>query len=387
MTTEPTPTDSGAPDEQAGSATPAAFDFLSLVLQGVAPELKPVTLLAYDIDAFERDAALFSAQLGIPVDELLEIAAEARAGSDPTADKRPGQHVVSRSALAAWCTGTSRRAGDQLIWPYSLDNGPETPIDPTDVGKVTHFVQVDSVRTEQAWETVENTLRDDVRRLAVSPNLNDPRLVEKVKKIVALHWARSIETRDAIEAMSSRTVATKKAEYQQQPEKVDELYRMKPGNTAKVLSESERNDFVDEFLARSQWIFTSGTYFRFDVVYLFRAALEQMERLKVQILRAPTGSEFLVGDTPVIKLDEHGVPRGRKNPIAIRQAVSVLMPLSPRFMVVLDNLSRDFTISAADVRKYNSWQLGQASSHVFMHPTATSLMTWVENTRPPTATS
>ena len=186
MMTEPPPTDSGRSDEPVGSATPSAFDFLTFVLQGVAPELKPVTLLAYDIDAFERDAALFSAQLSIPVDELLEIAADARAGSDPTADKRPGQHVVSRSLLAAWCTGTSRRAGDQLIWPYSLDNGPETPIDPTDVGKVTHFVQVDSVRTVQGWETVENTLRDEVRRLAASPNLSDPKLVEKVKKIVAL---------------------------------------------------------------------------------------------------------------------------------------------------------------------------------------------------------
>lgn len=103
------------------------------------------------------------------------------------------------------------------------------------------------------------------------------------------------------------------------------------------------------------------------------------------VLRAPSGSEFLIGDLPVVKLDDHGVRRGSANPIPIGNAISVVMPLSPRFMVVLDNLGGDLTIPATDVQKYNIWQLEAARERVFVHPTANSLMAWVEKTRPPTA--
>lgn len=373
------------PNQTDGSGTPAAFGFLKTIMPGVPPELQPLLVLGYDVDAFEKDSAGFASQLGIPVEEVLEIAAEARMGSDVSSDKRPRQHVVSRSVLAAWSTGTSRNAGNQEIWPYSIKTGPETPIDPTYVGIVPDFVKVDSKRTEQKWEEVENTLRQVVGQLEASPNINDPVLIEKVKRIIALHSARSIETLEAVESLCTVGVANVKTSLLQAPDLVDVRYRQALGDPSAVLSESAREEFVELLTKRAERIFTSGTWFRFDVIYLFRRSLELMDRLKLQVLRAPGGSEFLIGDSPVVKLDDHGVRRGSENPIPIGNAVSVLMPLSPRFMVVLDNLGGDATISAAEVQKYNLWQLEAAHERVFMHPTANSLMTWVEKSRPPIA--
>ena len=118
---------------------------------------------------------------------------------------------------------------------------------------------------------------------------------------------------------------------------LDARYQQASGDASAVLSESARKDFVELLTRRAELIFTSGTWFRFDVIYLFRRSLELMDRLKLQVLRPPSGSEFLIGDSPVVKLDDHGVRRGSANPIPIGNAISVLMPLSPRFMVVLDN--------------------------------------------------
>jgi hypothetical protein len=371
-------------EKLSGPTQPAAFDFLKTIMPGVAPELQPLLTLGYDIDSFEKDAPMFAEQMGVPVDELVELAAEARTGSDPTSDKRPRQHVVSRSLLAGFSTGTSRRAGDQEIWPYSFADGREAPIDPTCVGIVPDFVKVDSRRTEQKWEEVENTLRDTVGQLEATPNLHDSVLVEKVKKIVALHWARSIETLEAVDSTYTRMIVDNKAALLRQPEKLDQLYRLKTGDHSAVLAESARKQFVDQYLSRFEWIFTSGTWFRFDVIYFFRRSMELLDRLNVQVLRAPTGSDFLIGDTPVVKLDERGERRGLMNPIQIGNATTVLMPLTSRFMVALDSLTADHTVTVDEVRRFNAWQLEAARERVFMHPAATALMAWVEKSRVPT---
>jgi hypothetical protein len=372
-------------DEKLGGPTqPAAFDLLKTIMPSVAPELQPLLTLGYDIDSFEKDAPMFAEQMGVPVEELVELATEARTGSDPTSDKRPRQHVVSRSLLAGFSTGTSRRAGDQEIWPYSLAGGRETPIDPTCVGIVPDFVKVDSRRTEQKWEEVENTLRDTISQLEATPDLHEPVLVEKVKKIVALHWARSIETLEAVESTYTGMIVDKRAALLRQPELLDQLHRLKTGDQSAVLAESARKQFVDQWLDRLDWIFTSGTWFRFVVIYFFRRSMELLALLNVQVLRAPAESEFLIGDSPVVKLDEHGVRRGVMNPIQIGNATSVLMPLTPLFMVALDSLTADHTVTVDEVRRYNTWQLEAARERVFMRPAATALMAWVEKSRPPT---
>jgi hypothetical protein len=237
-----------------------------------------------------------------------------------------------------------------------------------------------------AWEPIETTIRDVVARLEASPNLNDPGFVEKVKKIVALHWARSIETLEAVEQTWAEVVRNTKQWLIDHPDVVDDRYRQASGDPHAVLSESARKDFVDMNGKRAEWVFTSGTWFRFDVIYFLRRAQEEWADFKVQVLRAPAGSEFLIGDKPVVKIDGNGERRGSEHPIAVGEAASVLLPFSPKIAVVLDNLPRDVEITAAAVRRYNEWQLRAARERVFMHPSASSLITWVEKTRPPTAT-
>lgn len=387
MVTGPTdPTDPNDPAEptdstNSSSATPTAFEFLKALLPGYPPELVPLFVLAYDIDAFEADAANFTKQTGIPESELLAIAAEARKGSDPMADKRPGQHVVSRSVLVAWCTGANRQ--NQLIWPYSLHAGRESPTNPSDVGKVYDFVKVDSKRTEQEWEPVENKLRQAVADIENGTGFADPACVQTIKEVIALHYARSIETLETVEKLFDTTIENKKAAMLRQPEDLDRLYEAKTGDATGLKDDDAREAFVDAFHGRLRWIFNSGTYFRFRVVYLFHAALDLIAPMKVQVLRAPPGSEFLISDAPVITADASSNRRGVRDNIAIGNADSVLMPLSPHVTVALDNLAGDFPVDAAYVRKLNTWQLEAAKHHVFLHPSS-SLMSWVEVMRPAT---
>lgn len=362
------------------SATPTAFEFLSALLPGCPPELVPLLILAYDVDAFEVDAANLAQETGIPESELLAIAAEARKGSDPIADRRPGQHVVSRSVLVAWCTGSNRN--NQLIWPYSLQTGPEPPVNPSEVGKVFDFVKVDSKRTEQEWEQVENRLRQAVADVQSGTGLADPACLQTIKELIALHYARSIETLETVENLFTTTIETRKAAMLRQREALDRLYEAKTGDSTGLKDDKAREAFVDEFHNRLLWIFNSGTYFRFRVVYLFHAALALIAPKKLQVLRAPTGSEFVISDAPVITSDATGNRRGVRNGVAIGNAASVLMPVSPSVTIALDDVARDFTVTAAYVRTVNTWQLEAAKHHVFLLP-GSSLMSWVEATRPP----
>lgn len=361
------------------SATPVAFEYLKALLPGCPPELVPLFVLAYDIDAFEADVSSFAKQTGIPESELLAIAAEARKGSDPLADRRPGQHVVSRSILVAWSTGTNRK--NQLTWPYSLQTGREPLANPSDVGKVYDFVKVDSKRTEQEWERVETKVRQAVADIESGTGLTNPPCVDTIKELIALHYARSIETLEIVEKLFDTMMYNKKAAMLRQREALDRLYEAKTGDAAGLKDDAARGAFVDEFHGRLRWIFNSGTYFRFRVVYLFHAALGLIAQKKVQVLRAPTGSEFLISDAPVITADAGGNRRGARNNIAIGNADSVLMPLSPRVTIALDNLPGDFSVDAAYVRQLNTWQLEAAMHHVFLHP-GSSLMSWVEVMRP-----
>ncbi len=360
------------------SATPSAFEYLKTLLPDCPPELVPLLVLAYDIDGFEADATNFAQQTGISESELLSIAEQARRGSDPGAEARPGQHVVSRSLLVAWCTGTNRK--NQLIQPYSLQTGREAPANPSDVGKVYDFVKVDSKRTEQEWEAVENKLRRAVADIESGTGLSDPTCVQTIKEAVALHYARSIETLETVEKTFETFMENNKAAMLRQPDLLDRLYMAKTGDTMGLKDDDAREAFIDEFLGRLRWLFNSGTYFRFRVVYLFRASLDLIIQRKLQVLRAPTGSEFLISDAPVITTDASGNRRGVCNDVPIGNADSVIMPLSPRVTIALDPLSRDFILDEAYVRKLNTWQLEAAKQHVFMYPNS-PLMSWVEATR------
>jgi hypothetical protein len=178
------------------------------------------------------------------------------------------------------------------------------------------FVKVDSKRTEQEWEPVENKLRQAVADIENGTGLADPACVQTIKEVIALRYARSIETLETVEKLFDTTIENKKAAMLRQREVLDRLYQAKTGDAAGLKDDDAREAFVDAFHGRFRWIFNSGTYFRFRVVYLFHAALDLIAPMKVQVLRAPPGSEFLISDAPVITADASGNRRGVRNNIA-----------------------------------------------------------------------
>lgn len=359
-----------------------AFQTLAPLL-GSAPEVAAVFALGYDIDRFEAEIIEFASATGIPVTELWELAADARQGSDPAAPVRPGQHVVSRALLVSWCTGNRKR--DQRIWPYSLELGPLRPMSPSDVAKVERFVRIDSERTEMLWGTVETKLKQAVADIEAGTGLANPACIGTIKQAIALHYARSIEMLEAVERTFSPFVVAQKAAFLSDHASLDRLYEMKTRDAAGLQTEDARAAFVNAFFSRLEQLYASGTYFRFRVCYYFHTVSRLIDHLSLQVLRAPPGSEFLIGDVPVITSNATGDQRGVRNHVPIGDAATVVMPLSPRITVALDPVEADFTVDAAYVRRLNTWQVEAARYQVFTPPWSTSLMAWVTSLRPPTA--
>ena len=125
--------------------------------------------------------------------------------------------------------------------------------------------------------------------------------MQAIKEVIALHYARSIETLETVERMFGSMMEKNRAAMLRQPDLLDRLYEAKTGDAAGLRDDPAREAFADGFLGRLWWLSNSGTYFRFRVIYLYQASLDWIAPLKVQVLRAPSGSEFLISDAPSLR--------------------------------------------------------------------------------------
>lgn len=63
-------------------------------------------VLAYGLDRFESELSDIVAASGVPLEDLQELAEEARLGSNSSAPKVKDQHLVTKALLREWCSPT-----------------------------------------------------------------------------------------------------------------------------------------------------------------------------------------------------------------------------------------------------------------------------------------
>jgi hypothetical protein len=344
------------------SGKPAAFAFM-LTLLAQSPENVALFVLGYGLADFRMDVAAFAAASGIPEADLYEIADSAEQGQDDNSPKRSDQHVVSRVVL--------RRFGDpttKLIGNHSIQYGLRKPTGPGGLGWVKDFVKIDSAATEGLWGTTESKLPDALAAADTQTVFDSTEHVATIKKAIALHYGRSIDVLDQYEDLWQQMLATKRAGLNASAAATDAIFTLKTGDATGKPDDAMRESLAKEWMQRLTDIYETGVGFRFRVQHNFREATAMITSAGLEVLRPPSGSEFLIGDVPVITTDATGHVRGIAAGIPIGSAATVAMPLGPRLLVALGPKNIYAELDAKYVERLNTWQIQAAKRAVYFRP-------------------
>lgn len=206
-------------------------------------------------------------------------------------------------------------------------------------------------------------------------------LVDIIRKGIALHYARSFDVKETYDTFSGDFLAAKEADYRSNPALIEHLHQLKTKSAA-TPTPAEREAIIKEFLAGPAHLRDSGIMFRYRVVHYFKSASTHIGDVGLELLRAPAGSEFVIGDVPVITTDKTGHQRGIAAGVPIGSARVVVMPLSPTLSVALARTNRDEVIPAGAVERLNLWQIEAAKRGVFTRK-GSPLLEWIPTIRPP----
>jgi hypothetical protein len=344
-----------------------------------SPEKVMLFLLGYGADRFEREIPDLARVSGVPEGRLRELLAEARQGDSATSPRVPEQHVVTKALLARWCDQT--KDGPRM-GHYSLEYGPRPPTSPTSVAKLTNFVKFDSQRTEKLWGLTESGLPAALAAADAGTLFTSPAQVRTIKDAIALHYARSLDVLDGHDDLWREGLEVAKGRFLEDPEHLSHVYFLKTGIHLPLTATSAHELIADELVQRTRDLFSSGVAFRFRVVDLFNAASVVVAGAGLELLRPQNGSEFVIGDVPVITTDRSGHHQGISAGVPIGSAATVFLPLGPYLGVALGPRDQDVDLGADYVERLNTWEVQAAHRGVFTR-VGSPLIAWAATIRPP----
>lgn len=313
-------------------------------------------------DAFEAHSAELAPLCGVSQARLRELVAIGRQALSDTSPKVREQHLVSRVLLREFCRADADGGG--MLVSHALSSGRNRPTGPGGVAYREHFVKIDSKETERIWGRVEQELPAALSAANTRRILGQPEHLAAIKEAVALHFARSPDVLDGQAVTLRQAIDTLHAEYVRNWPLVEALYYMKH-RLYPPHGDRARHEIADDLLAQTRQLADSGALFRLRVVDLFEKACEMAGWMGVRILR-PRRGEFLIGDVPVIPLDEisgaFGLSHGG---VAFGDATMVVLPLGPRRLAALTRGPDSFeAIARAEVDQLNRLQVANARTHV-----------------------
>jgi hypothetical protein len=240
---------------------------------------------------------------------------------------------------------------------------------PRGVGKKENFVKIDSEETERIWGLTEQNLPAALVAARSSRIFKYPHHVTTIKDAIALHFARSLDALAASEALQEETLMSRRNAYLADKQGMDALFYLKY-KLYPPAGDSGRDTIVDDLLARTRGLISSGAYFRLRVVDLFHSAREVAHSLGLQIM-SPRSGEFLIGDVPAIPVDSRRGALGLLGGVAFADASMIVLPLGPRRLAALTEAPNGFErIGERRVAELNSLQLANAKERVFSRPGA-----------------
>ena len=331
-----------------------------------------------NLDLFEQHIPELAAATGVGQARLHEIVKVARTALDDTSPRVPGQHVVSQVLLRQFTIPTND--GDRLL-AHSLQFGKSKLRAPRGVGKLEHFVKIDSQETERLWGQTEQDLPAALAAAGTRRIFANPKHVAVIKDAIALHFARSLELLQAHAMLWEHGLERTRQQYLADEATMATLFYKRYG----LLPPSARaaGEIISaQLLAETRQLYESGAIFRLRVVDMFHAARQFAAKAGLEIIR-PSRGEFLIGDVPAIPIDATRQALGVMGGVPFADASTVILPLGPRRLAALGRTDTFRSVPGSFVKQLNAFQIMKAQTHLFMRP-GSGLESFVLAQRPPT---
>lgn len=277
--------------------------------------------------------------------EIVNLAREVDQGNLPKVKR---QHLISQVLQREWEVGKGKG-----VSRYSLEAGLNPgghPWPTKEIGSLPDFVKVDSQKTENVWNETEKDAPyalEKAKTQTLFQSQNDKH-VTTIKNLVALHYARSYTV------WKNHDQTWNRANIQNE---IDDQVSL-----SKDIPELKK-----DVKAKIEQLSNSGIVFRFRIVDLFEGAKHAVANAGFRILRPESGSEFLIGDVPVII----SVVPGQRDTCPIGNAAEIYLPLGPELAVVIDMTNSQDSyveINSDDVERYNRWEVEAAIHDIIMRP-------------------
>ena len=278
-----------------------------------------------------------------------------------------GQHVTSKVVMKRFAAPAGRDKGQ--ICYIRLDHPDQAYLrGPAGCGKVDDFLTFASGFLEKLWKKTEDKMHDALLAVDAGTVLSSERHSATIKDVIALHFARSLATRQVGEQLWRQVVLQERTRWLCTPAGRQELQRLfRWRYRLDAVGPAMLEIMLDEILAPSMEMWKSGAKFAEGVEYMHDHARAWLRTQQLQIL-TPGSGEFLMGDVPALTV-QRGVPRvGVLGGIALHDASSVFMPLGPRHVAGLGRVPQTAELSSAQVNEVNAAQLLGAMERVYMRP-------------------
>ena len=227
------------------------------------------------------------------------------------------------------------------------------------------FVKFASQSLEQVWWRVENDAASTFAAVRDGSALR-PEHLDRLRDLVAVHHARSIQYYAVFEDSLRRTGHEAQQFWRQYPALLDAIAVSRlglPGGDA-----NSRESAIQELHRPiGKWI-TDGALFRVLMESRYRRTRHWFRGLGVEILTTATG-EFIVGDIPALTVRKGLANAGVNGGVGYAFANAIILPIAPNYLVrIVDGPSRYLTIDEDEVYELNAWQVRGAFGHMFLRP-------------------
>ena len=294
------------------------------------------------------------------LDGLVRKAEEAVSTSRPTVKR---QHVVSEGVLRCF-VGPVPSIGRRLA-RFDLAAGQATLDQAKDVGFIDNFVPVDSQATEDLWQTVETRLRQAIKAVRNGTALDSPVHAGTLRNAVALHYTRNPRTLTVHNQSFADALKRGIADLAKTP-LAAEAFRQTHQLVA--TGPEARRLGAEAVYGRLIQLHEEGGLFRLSVQRLFEKVCDRFETRGIQILLPGSrDKEYLLGDRPAITIDRTTCAAG----VPVDDADEIVMPLTPRLLIVLGASNGTRSIPDDEVDSYNALQGRLARDYLIYRPTAT----------------
>lgn len=283
------------------------------------------------------------------------------------------QHVISQALLRRFADASNKQVG-----VYSVTTGSIRQKSPKSIGFVPDYISHRPWAAEKLWQTVENRLTPAFAALDAGFAAVLPEHLNAISHCIALHFSRSIQTRQINESSFSKMEQAVLEDQQ----KLKYLAFLKHGLhlDAPDILENIANELLQELREGN----ASGELFQSWLEEVFQKTCEHLESGRVTIYHCDKGAELVLGDSPSIGFRPGMQPTDR---LALYDAAAILMPLGPRVLASIDWGQADLpheSLRQEHALYLNRVQAVQAHNRVYFRPTS-GLAELVRTYRPPSA--